>query len=137
MKRIPFYAVLVLFLATAVFTLTRCNDVVSTNNNLIFPDSLISFNNNVLPLLMVKCSYNGCHGDIQNGTFAMNSYSSLLYGGGDYLNLVIPGKPDNSLLVQVMEVTQPHLAFSFGPTYINKNQLAGIRKWILEGAKNN
>jgi hypothetical protein len=48
--------------------------------------------------------------------------------------LVIPGKPESSVLVQVIQGILPH---TFPLQSINANHKKGMATWVREGANNN
>jgi hypothetical protein len=65
------------------------------------------------------------------GSVDVTSYYALTGRAG----LIIPGKPDISLLNQILEGKQAHM-LSFQDR-VNSSQIKGLRQWVLEGAKNN
>ncbi|ROL57006.1 hypothetical protein D9V84_06160 [Bacteroidetes/Chlorobi group bacterium Naka2016] len=104
------------------------------NNPTDFPDSNLSFNNHILPLLRNTCGLSYCHGEVSpRGNVQIYDYFSLMnsYNGA----LVIPGNPDGSVLVQIIEYKLPHRPNL--QWQLNSKQIQAIRKWIAEGAKNN
>ena len=113
--------------------IASCDSNTITNpSQIVFPDSNVSYQAQVLPLLSLSCAYIGCHNDESAaGNLRLTSYSSMFQHAG----LIIPTKPDNSVLIQTIEGTLPHRA-----TYrqdFNANQKTGMRVWVLEGARNN
>ncbi len=107
-------------------------NTVSKPEDIVFPDSSVSFQRHVLPFFQLTCAYAGCHDDqTQAGGIALTSYFNLWTKPG----LIIPGDPDNSVLVQILEGRLPH-----PPSFqarVTQNHIRGIRQWIAEGAKNN
>jgi len=104
-------------------TYTRAQDV-------IFPDSNVSYSHSVQPLMALGCAFAGCHGP--NNAEPLDSYVSILSGSA---GMIIPFKPDQSKLVQVIQGKLNH-TYSLGNT-ITENHKKGIARWVLEGAKNN
>jgi hypothetical protein len=51
--------------------------------------------------------------------------------------VVIPGKPDQSILVFWIEGRVGTERMPPGSQALNQNQINGIRTWVAEGAKNN
>lgn len=104
------------------------------NNEIVFPDSNVSFQWHVLPILKGNCGLSYCHGEVfPKANVLIYDYFTLMtsYNGA----LVIPKNPDASVLIQIIEFELPHnpeLRWNF-----NENQRKGIRRWILEGAPNN
>lgn len=57
-------------------------------------------------------------------------------GAGALLYDVVPGKPDESILVHRMERTEPGVAMpELGKDTVDRDGLAVVRRWIAEGAK--
>lgn len=112
---------------------SACNDtVITTPDQIIFPDTNISYQLQVKPLLELTCAFSGCHDyESKMGSVDVTSYYALIGRAG----LIIPGKPDISLLNQILEGKQSHM-MSFQDR-INSSQIKGLRQWVLEGAKNN
>ncbi|MFA6571274.1 MAG: hypothetical protein WCT77_08560 [Bacteroidota bacterium] len=124
-----------IFIVGMIIIFTGCDNSLVTDNNLIFPDSLVSYQQHVYPFMKVKCAYVGCHGDSpQYGASRMDSYFDLF--SIDNLGLIIANKPDQSKLNQVLENKLPHNPV-FQSGYLTENQKKGMRRWVLEGAKNN
>ncbi len=104
-------------------TITRAQDVV-------FPDSNVSYSASVQPLMALGCAFSGCHSF--NTSLPLDSYVSILSGSP---GMVIPFKPDQSKLVQVIQGKLSH-TYDLGST-ITDNHRKGIALWVQEGAKNN
>lgn len=110
-----------------------CNDnVITSPEQIIFPSTNISYQLHVKPLLELTCAFSGCHDyDSKLGSVDVTSYYALTGRAG----LIVPTKPDLSLLNQILEGKQPHM-LSFQDR-VNSSQIKGLRQWVLEGAKNN
>jgi len=107
------------------------NGTVNDPNNIVFPDSGVSYRNHVDPFLTLSCGQ--CHGSVnQAGGIDLTNYSSLFF---DRPNLVVPGRPDESLLVKVLEGTIAHTVGNIAQ--VPQNHVRGTRTWIGEGAQNN
>lgn len=121
----------VLTLATSLMVCGCPTGVVNNPNDVVFPDSNVSYRNHVQPFLGTRCM--PCH-DSYNaaGGIRLTSYSYLMF---DRPNLVVQGKPEQSLLIMVLEQEIPHLSGNF--QNIPSSQIRGVRTWIAEGAKNN
>lgn len=114
--------------------LNSCGETINSNSQVVFPDSNVSFQNHVLPVLKRTCGLSYCHGEISPmGNVQIIDYFTLMnsYNGA----LVIPYNPNGSVLIQIIEYKLPHNPFL--QWNLNANHVNGIRKWILEGAKNN
>ena len=121
-----------LFVSSAVAFVGGCSQSTVTDpNTIVFPDSLVSYRNHVQPFMTLRCGQ--CHGEtVAAGNIRLTQYSYLLF---DRPNLVVPGAPDESLVVQVLERIIAHPSGQFET--ISANHIRGVRKWIAEGAENN
>lgn len=91
----------------------------------------VSYYKQIVPILKRSCQ--GCHhpGD-PNGDLIVTSYAELKRGGmaGE---AIIPKKPDESLIVELITGDPPAMPQNQEP--LSADEVALIRKWILEGAK--
>ncbi|MFP4368358.1 MAG: hypothetical protein ACOC2K_01865 [Bacteroidota bacterium] len=116
----------------AAALLYACNgNSLTTNDDLIFPETDVTFRDHVYPFLKTKCSYQGCHGPTTPGVRTLETYENLTV---DFPILVRPGEPENSRFMQYIDGTIPHRGTGFREGYITDNQIEGIRIWIKEGA---
>lgn len=119
-------AVVLMAACTSGPTLTNGRDVV-------FPDSAVSFRNHVQPFLALSCGFAACHGETSPaGGIRLTAYTPLFI---DRPNLVVPSFPDESLLVQVLEGRITHSTDALRD--VSSAQIAGVRRWVKEGALNN
>ena len=121
------------FVLIVCFVLAGCSDsTITSPEQIVFPEKNVSYQQHVNPLLTLTCSYSGCHdSDTKAGNVDVSTYFSLTSRAG----LIIPGKPDMSLLNQVLEGKITHF-ISF-QSRLNSAQIKGIRTWVSEGALNN
>lgn len=125
---------LAVFLLSALFLgLAACDDSgTRPGDEIIFPDTDVSYMAHVKPFFNYRCASYGCHEDqTRAGNLSLTSYVAMTERPG----IVIPGDPASSLLLQKIDGRLPHPINV--PIIINQNQLTGIRTWIAEGAKNN
>ena len=114
-------------------TLNSCSDnIITSPDQIIFPQENVSYQQQVRPLLELTCAFSNCH-DSETAAAGVDvtSYFQLTSRAG----LIIPGRPDNSLLIQILEGKQGHL-LTF-QNIITDAQKKGVRQWVLEGALNN
>lgn len=102
------------------------------------PDT--SYAKDVSPILDKHCK--SCHvagqaGYVVSG-FELTSYDTLMKGT-QYGPVVLPGDPLTSVLVMLIEGrADPALKMPHGnATSLGPEEIATIRKWVEEGAKNN
>lgn len=98
----------------------------------VFPNSNVSFRQHVQPFLRSSCAQIGCHStESRAGGVALEEYAQLWERPG----LIVPGKPEQSVLQQILERQLPHQP---DPWQLStENQRRGVRRWIAEGARNN
>lgn len=119
---------IMLFTLQGVLSGCTSSTGITQPQDVVFPDSNVRFQQHVLPLLQLGCAFNGCHA--YGSRIPLDSYFSLYQTPG----LVIPGKPESSVLVQVIQGILPH---TFPLQSINANHKKGMATWVREGANNN
>lgn len=91
----------------------------------------VSYYTQIVPILKRSCQ--GCHhpGD-PNGDLIVTAYDELKRGGmaGE---AIISGKPDDSLLIELISGDPPAMPQNQDP--LSKEEIDLFRRWILEGAK--
>lgn len=87
----------------------------------------------IRPLLHEKC--NACHGALKQKAGLRTDAVQLLRRGGDSGPLVVPGKPEESLLVHAVEGTHDAEKMPLDGAPLTAEQLALLRSWIRQGAK--
>lgn len=125
-----------IFLLFSIFGFVNCKDEINgvdIDNRTIPPDN-ISYSRHIAPIFDYKCNFSGCHADGVNSSYVMTSWS-----GVTTYPIVMPGNPDNSILVLRITGRVPPIMPPIGSyaTPITAEQERGIRTWIKEGAQNN
>lgn len=91
----------------------------------------ISFTKDIAPWLVNICM--GCHsGDNPRGKFGFTTFEQLLQGGPTGTTIV-PGKPDESYIVDLVLRQEP-LKMPAGQAQLKQSQALALEKWIQEGA---
>lgn len=95
----------------------------------------IDYHTDIAPLLRDYCA--GCHneGDYEGG-FSVETFASLMEGGEtDDKKSVVPGKPDESFLLQtILKKAKPAMPPKKEPQP-RADEIALLTRWIEEGAK--
>jgi hypothetical protein len=92
------------------------------------PDRL--FRAQVATVLEQRCLH--CHGtEAPKGGLSLSSRAGLLRGGENG-PAVVPGKPDESLLLEMVSGDAPEMPRKEKP--LSKDQVAGLRRWVEQGA---
>jgi len=107
-----------------------------TETNSPADSKLISFHRDVRPIFSRHCY--GCHqGAKQLGSYVMTEFDRLLAGGESESPAIIPGKPDDSYLVELITPVDGHAEMPNEPfPSLNEVEIDMVRKWIAEGASN-
>src|SRR5688572_7150510 len=102
----------------------RADDAVS-------PEQEQFFETQVRPLLAANCLE--CHGDIkQESGLRLDSRATALKGGDSGTPAVVPGKPDESLLIAAVKHTGD---YQMPPTgKLSDEQIAALSKWVEMGS---
>ncbi len=91
----------------------------------------VSFKDDIAPWLVNVCM--GCHsGNNPRGKFGFTTFEQLLQGGPTG-NTIVPGKPDESYIVDLVLRQEP-LKMPQGQAQLKESQALALEKWIAEGA---
>lgn len=94
----------------------------------------ISFHRQVRPVLQAKCQ--GCHQPAKvSGGYAMTEFAKLLMGGESEETAVVPGKPDESYLIDQITPVDGSAAMPPKGDPLSDVEIELIRTWIAQGAK--
>ena len=93
----------------------------------------IDFENDVLPILENNCLH--CHGeDEQESGLRLDRRGYMLRGGDSGLAALVPGKPDKSYLIEVINHVDPDMAMPPDEDKLPAEEIELITRWIKEGA---
>lgn len=94
----------------------------------------VSFTSQIAPILLENCK--GCHisGQRASGNLRMDRFADLLKGG-DSGPLLVPGKPDESLIVQKIRGLSGNRMPAGGRPALDETEIQLISTWISEGAR--
>jgi WD40 repeat protein len=97
----------------------------------------VSFHKEIRPLFQANC--NGCHQPAKaKGDYVMTDFNSLLQGGESDDPAIVPGKPDDSLLVHLTtpnEEGEYEMPKGKNAKPLHATEIELLRRWISEGAK--
>jgi uncharacterized membrane protein len=97
-----------------------------------FPDSFYA--RHIYPIFEARCVV--CHGEQKvKGGLRVDSYDLLMRGGSEGA-VIIPGKPERSILLQRITLPPDHKKFmpGEGKPPLKPEEIARIRAWIAQGA---
>jgi mono/diheme cytochrome c family protein len=88
------------------------------------------FESKIRPLLIARC--HACHTDTASGGLRLDSRAALLKGGKSG-PAIIPGKPDESLLIQA--VAHKHATLKMPPAgQLDPQDVLNLATWVKDGA---
>jgi hypothetical protein len=122
----------VIILVVAISIINCDGNSINSPKDIVFPESNVSYLYEVNPFLTVTCGFGGCHNFSNAGDVNLTDYFETMKSPG----LVIPGNPDGSYLIQIIEERIPHITY-YERSFITTNHIQGMRKWVKEGALNN
>lgn len=95
----------------------------------------VSYHAAILPILQANC--HGCHQPAKaGGKLDLTVFKNVLVGGESGSAGIVPGKPDDSyLLEQITPDDKGAAAMPLEKPPLSKGDIALIRQWIEEGAK--
>ncbi|MBI3193910.1 MAG: hypothetical protein HYZ34_05485 [Ignavibacteriae bacterium] len=108
-------------------------------NEIVFPETNVSYGKHVQPLFDRACAFGGCHGPdtfLDRRGFSLDSYQNMM----NRIDIVTPGDPDNSILIWSVEGINGYdgpRRMPWNRSPLNENQIRGLRRWVAEGAHNN
>jgi WD40 repeat protein len=97
------------------------------------PGGKVSYYKDVRPIFQQQCQ--GCHQPAKpQGGFVMTSYPDLLKPGDSELPGVVPGKPQDSLLVKLLGEVQGRAQMPKGKDPLPQFQVKLVTDWVAQGA---
>jgi hypothetical protein len=94
---------------------------------------IIDFRRDIVPILEEKCWY--CHGeDEQESGLRLDLRTRMLRGGDSGLSAVVPGKPEQSYLIEVINHVDEEMAMPPDEDKLPADDIELLTRWIKEGA---
>jgi hypothetical protein len=93
----------------------------------------IDFNRDIAPILEERCW--GCHGaDEQESGLRLDLRPQMLRGGDSGLATVVPGKPETSYLIEVINHVDEDMAMPPDEDKLPAKEIELLTRWVKEGA---
>jgi len=124
----------IIFIVALILIIAQsCDDSLTSSDidNLVMPDSNVSYKAHVAPVFEVKCV--PCHNSQRSE--AGLDLSSWVNSTRDP-TIIFPGSDSTSILVFTIERIPPYAPMP-PSEWLQRNHINGIRTWIREGAQNN
>lgn len=94
-------------------------------------DETVQFQEDIAPVLSRRCV--NCHNDnVTEGSLSFTSAASFM-NGGDSGETIVPGKPDESLLIEMVAGDEPAMPQDGEP--LSEAEVNLLRRWVASGAK--
>ena len=98
-------------------------------------DVEVSYYRQIRPIFQAHCQ--GCHQPAKPlGRYVMTGFDALLAGGETGDPAIVPGKPDESYLIDQIVTTDGSAEMPKNADPLDAQEVALIRQWIEQGAKN-
>lgn len=95
-------------------------------------EDLIQYQTHIQPIFAAKCI--GCHSEhIQQGEFRLDK-KELAFNGGASGKVIVPGKADESLLVQLIKGNPPEKRMPMSGKPLSDEEIRLIETWVNQGA---
>ena len=95
----------------------------------------VSFHRQIRPIFQAQCQ--GCHQPAKaSGEYVMTDFSKLTAGGESGLAAIVPGKPQDSYLIDLITPRDGAAEMPQGKPPLPASDIELITRWITEGAKN-
>mgnify|MGYP000224075007 CR=1 FL=1 len=93
----------------------------------------ISYYKQIRPIFQAHCQ--GCHQPAKaSGAYVMTSFQQLVAGGESEEPAIVPGKPDESYLLDEITPVDGEAEMPKGKPPLAESEIALIRQWIADGA---
>ena len=99
------------------------------------PNAPVSYFKKIRPIFQAQC--HGCHQPAKaGGKYVMTAFDRLLKGGEAGEPAIVPGKPAESHLVEVITPQEGKAEMPQNKPPLSAAQIELISKWIAQGAEN-
>ncbi|MBK8179670.1 MAG: DUF1553 domain-containing protein [Planctomycetes bacterium] len=99
----------------------------------VLPEDPVDFDRDLLPLMGPKCL--GCHsGPAPKGRLDLLSRENALRGGASDEAALVPGDPEQSRLLAVVDGSDGELRMPPAGPGLSPDEIALLRRWVAEGA---
>lgn len=93
----------------------------------------VDFKRDIAPILEERCWY--CHGeDAQESNLRLDLRPLMLKGGDSGLSAVVPGKPNNSYLIELINHSDAEMRMPPDEDKLPAEEIALLTDWIKQGA---
>ena len=97
-------------------------------------EAAVEFEKDIRPILEENCWH--CHGEDEQESGLRLDKRAMMLRGGDYgLPTLVPGHPEKSYLIEVVEHRDPDMAMPTDGDKLPEQQIELLRQWITEGAQ--
>lgn len=124
----------IVLIVAGMLLVSSCKDdsnPVSKIEDIVFPETDISYYRHIQPLFNIACATSGCH-DLQTkaSNLDLSDYSGIKQR---FYDVVIPGDTALSRLIWSIEGQSQSVPMP-PQRSLTMNQIRGFKRWIMEGA---
>ncbi|MEX0642094.1 MAG: DUF1549 domain-containing protein, partial [Pirellulales bacterium] len=121
-------------LSAAVSSVSYSEEKQATPSAVAVKPAAVSYSRDVLPIFQAHCQ--GCHQPAKaSGALVMTVFKNLLDSGDSGSLAIVPGKPDESFLIDQITPVDGEAAMPQEGKPLADHEIALIRRWIEEGAR--
>jgi WD40 repeat protein len=98
------------------------------------PATNVSYYQQIRPIFQAHCQ--GCHQPAKpSGKYVMTAFDRMLAAGESGESAIVPGKPDESYLVEQITPVNGQAKMPRGKKALTDAEVELVKRWIVEGAK--
>ena len=128
---------LFLIFLLVIISLIACKESTKSDEEIILPQSNITYFKHIQKLFSVKCAAPGCHNYLDHsGELDLTDYTSIMTKSVENELIVIPGYGEQSFLYRILlEDYKGEIRMPPNGPYLNSNNTNAVKVWIDEGAE--
>ena len=128
---------LFLIFLLVIISLIACKESTKSDEEIILPQSNITYFKHIQKLFSVKCAAPGCHNYLDHsGEHDLTDYTSIMTKSVENELIVIPGYGEQSFLYRILlEDYKGEIRMPPNGPYLNSNNTNAVKVWIDEGAE--
>jgi hypothetical protein len=137
MQKLPILHFLILLFVVVNIILIACKESTKSEEEIVLPESNLTYFRHMQKLFNVKCATPGCHTYLdQAGNLDLTDYAAIMTKTVEGELIVIPEYGEQSFLYRILiENYKGQLRMPLNGPYLNSNNTNGVKIWIDEGAK--
>lgn len=136
-KKQNIFNLVILTVIGAILLLFACKKSTKSEEEIVLPESDLTYSKDILKLFSAKCATPGCHTYLDRaGDLDLTNYPEIMIKTVQGQPIVKPEDGEHSFLYVILKqnyIETPRMPLD-GP-YLNSNNTNGVKVWIDEGAR--